>query len=48
MYKGGHLGKPRVLILAPTGVGTVNIDGTTNHIASRITVDSKLYPLNDH
>ena len=47
MYKGGHPEKPRILLLAPTGVAAINIDGTTIHNALRITAGSKLYPLND-
>ena len=31
MYNGGDPDKPRVLLLAPTGVAAVNIDGTTIH-----------------
>ena len=46
MYKGGHPEKPRILLLAPTGVAAINIDGTTIHSALG-TVGSKLYPLND-
>ena len=47
MYKGGHPEKPRILLLAPTGVAAINIDGTTIHTALGITVGNKLYPLND-
>ena len=47
MYKDDHPEKPRILLLAPTGVSAINIDGTTIHIALGITVDSKLYRLND-
>ena len=39
--------KPRILILAPTGVAATNIDGTTIHTALGINVGHKLYPLND-
>ena len=47
MYKGGNPEKPRILLLAPTGVAAVNIDGTTIHTALAINVGGKLYPLND-
>ena len=46
-YKGGDAGKPRILLLAPTGVPTININGTTTHSGLGINVGSKLYPLND-
>ena len=45
--KGGDPEKPRILILAPTGVAAINIDGTTIHTALRINIGHKLYPLND-
>ena len=47
IYKGGHPEKPRILLLAPTGVAAINIDGTAIHTALGITVGSKLYPFND-
>ena len=47
MCKGAHLKKSRILLLVPTGVAAINIDGATIHIALGITVGSKLYPLND-
>ena len=31
MYKGGELDKPRILLLAPTGVAAININATTIH-----------------
>ena len=37
-FKGGDPEKPRILILAPTGVAAINIDGTTIHTALRINV----------
>ena len=40
-YKCGDPDKPRILLLAPSGVAAINISGTT------INVGSKLYPLND-
>ena len=45
MYKDLDPEQLRVLLLAPTGVAAVNINGTTTH--SRY-VESKLYPLSDH
>ena len=47
IYKGGHPEKPRVPLLAPTGVVAINIHGATIDTALEITVSSKLYPLND-
>ena len=46
-YKGGDANKPRILLLAPTGVAAININGTTIHSGLGINVGSKLYPLND-
>ena len=46
-FKGGDPEEPRILILAPTGVAAINIDGTTIHTALGINVGHKLYPLND-
>ena len=46
-YKGGDVDKPRILLLAPTGVAAVNINGTTIHSGLGINVTTKLYPLND-
>ena len=40
-FKGGDL------ILAPTGVAAINIDGATIHSALGINVGHKLYPFND-
>ena len=46
-YKDGDADKPRILLLAPTGVAAININGTTIHSGLGINVGSKLYPLND-
>ena len=46
-YKGGDVVKPRILLLAPTGLLAVNIIGTTTHSGLGINVGSKLYSLND-
>ena len=46
-YKDGDADKPRILILAPTGVAAINFNGTTIHSGLGINVGSKLYPLND-
>ena len=45
--KGGDADKPRILLLPPTRVAAVNINGTTIHSGLGINVVSKLYPLND-
>ena len=45
MDKGGELEKPRVLLLAPTGVAAININGTTIHSALGTNVGGTLYPL---
>ena len=46
-FKSGNPEKPRILILAPTGVAAINIDGTMIHTALGINVGHKLYPFND-
>ena len=46
MYKGGDPEKPRILLLVPTGVAAININGTI-HSGLGINVGSKLYPLSD-
>ena len=46
MCKGGNLEKPRILLPAPTGVASININGTTIHTGLGI-VGGKRYPLND-
>ena len=46
-YKGGDANKPRILLLTPTGVAAININGTTIHAGLGINVGNKLYPLND-
>ena len=47
MYKCGELDKPRILLLAPTGVAAVNINGTTIRSGLEINVGGKLYPLSE-
>ena len=47
IYKGGEIGKPRILLLAPTGVAAININGTTIHSGLGINVGGKLYPLSE-
>ena len=47
MYKGGELDKPRILLLAPTGVAAININGTTIHSALGTNIGGKLYPLSE-
>ena len=46
-FKGDDPEKPRILILAPTGVKLINIDGTTIHTVLGINEGHKLYPLKD-
>ena len=46
-YKGGDVDKPRLLLLAPTGVAAINITGTTIHSGLGSNAGNKLYPLND-
>ena len=47
MYKGGEPSKERILVLAPTGVAAVNVNGTTLHSGLVIPTRGKLYPLSD-
>ena len=47
IYKGGEVEKPRTLLLAPSGVAAININGTTIHSGLRINVAGKLYPLSE-
>ena len=44
-YHGTSPVKPRVLILAPTGVASINVNGTTIHSALNLPCRGKLYPL---
>ena len=46
-YKNGHPDKKKILVLAPTGVASININGTTIHSGLSIPTKGKLYPLND-
>ena len=46
-HKGGDADTPRILLLAPTGVAAININGIVIHSALGINAGSKLYPLND-
>ena len=46
-YKGGDTNKPRILLLSPTGVAAININGTTIHSDLGKNVGSKLYSLHD-
>ena len=47
IYKGGELEKPRISLLAPTGVAAININDTTIHSGLGINVGGKLHPLNE-
>ena len=42
----GDPGKPRVLLLAPTGVAAISINGNTVHLGLHIPWRSKFLPLN--
>ena len=46
-YKGGDVHKTRILLLPPTRIAAINVNGTTIHSGLRINVGGKLYPLND-
>ena len=48
LYQSGSPVKPRVLVLVPTGVAAININGTTIHSGLNIPCRSKLMPLNDN
>ena len=48
LHKGSSPEKLRVLLLAPTRVAVININGTTIHTALRINVGTKMLSLNDH
>ena len=39
--------KPKVLLIAPTGVAAMQVDGTMVHIVSGIHVGTKLPPLHE-
>lgn len=45
IYKGGNQEKPRILILEPTSVAAININGTNIHTSRVLHVGGKLYPL---
>jgi len=45
-YGSSHIEKPNILLLAPTGVAAVNINGTTIHSALGIPIDTKGLTLN--
>jgi len=47
MYRGGEPDKKRILVLSPTGVAAVNVDGTTIHTGLGIQTRGKYFPLND-
>ena len=47
LYHGSCPDRPRVLLLAPTGVASINIDGTTLHSAFGLPCDGPFYPLNN-
>ena len=47
LYHGTNPEKPRVLLLAPTGVASININGTTLHSAFGLPCEGSFYPLNN-
>ena len=47
IYKGENREKSRILLLIPTGVAAINIDGTTVHTHLGINVGGKMSPLKD-
>ena len=47
IYKGGELEQPRILLLARTGVTSINVNGTTIHSGLGVNVGGKLHPLNE-
>ena len=47
LYRSGDPVKPRVLLLAPTSVAKININGNTVHSGLHIPCQGKLFPLND-
>ena len=47
MYKGFDPEKPRILLLAPTGVAAVHFNGTSSHLRLQINAGGKMFPLND-
>ena len=46
LYRGGDPGKPRVLLLASTGVAAININSNSIHLGLHILCRGKLLPLN--
>ena len=48
LYRGERPDKPRVLLLAPTGDSSININGTTLHSALGLPCQGPLYPLNNN
>ena len=47
LYHGANPEKPRVLLLAPTGVASININGTTLHSAFGLPCEGPFYPLHN-
>ena len=47
LYRDGDPAKPTVLLLAPTGLAAININGNTVHSGLHIPWRGKLLPLND-
>ena len=47
IYKSGELEQPRILLLARTGLTSINVNGTTIHSGLGVNVGGKLHPLNE-
>ena len=47
LYRRGNPAKPRVLLLAPTGVAGININGKTVHSGLHVPCRGKLLPLEE-
>ena len=47
IYQGNEPSKSRILVLAPTGVAAINVNGTTIHSGLNIPTRGKLFPLNN-
>ena len=47
LYRNGDPGKPRILLLAPTGVATITINGNTIYLGLQIPCRGKILLLDD-
>ena len=46
-YGSSHIEKPTVLLLAPTGVAAINVNGTTIHSALGIPIECRGFTVQD-